>query len=351
MCFQLWRWVSHSVLRGGLSWPPEAVQGIQRLLPWPPWGLPGVSTEGQGFGGAGIGQLRPCWLLIPLISVLDASARRSFDDLPQTPGSGFSDLRCMCPQNPSLSLQPALGPREVRRNVGRSFLPGEWLTAGASAALQAAGLEAARPGFEQPHSRLPAAWSLGPRSRGLALPAPEAWNQTCGPLPPHTASRSSRQRSRGNPHSPAGPGSDGNIPEAASSDPRWCLSLALQIPLPALWTGHPGPSFCCSGEPGSRLSPAPKRHVICGPEGAPCSVLGHVSRSPAAFMTLALETQTSVLGGLRWPPPHPPAQIPGHRVSLVTFGSGRAQPSACPALGLEVGGRRAWEAQATGPRV
>lgn len=75
--------------------------------------------------GAGIGQFRPCWLLKPLISVLDASAHRPFDDLPQTPRSGFNDLKCICPQNPSLSLQPALGPRQVRRNLGRSFLLGE----------------------------------------------------------------------------------------------------------------------------------------------------------------------------------------------------------------------------------
>lgn len=157
----------------------------------------------------------------------------------------------------------------------------------------------------------------GPEAGGWRLPAPKAWYQTCGQLPHHTASSHGIQVLQTalpwQPHSPAGPGSDGNIPEAPSSDPRWCLSLPLQIPLPALWTGHPGPSFCCSGEPGSQLSPAPKWHVICGPEGAPCSVLGHVSQSPAAFMTLALETQTSVLGGLccpPYPPPHP-AQIPG----------------------------------------
>ena len=61
---------------------------------------------------------------------------------------------------------------------------------------------------------------------------------------------------------------------------------------------------CRSGAPGvGFLQPRMRQVIVQGGLGGPCVVLGRVGQSPGPFVTLALEAQTSVLGGLAGPPP------------------------------------------------
>lgn len=96
-----------------------------------------------------------------------------------------------------------------------------------------------------------------------------------------------------------------------------CMSATVQSPRPPPSLGLLGvrshlllsgwvtvSGSCRSGAPGvGFLQPRMRQVIVQGGLGGPCVVLGRVGQSPGPFVTLALEAQTSVLGGLAGPPP------------------------------------------------
>lgn len=188
------------------------------------------------------------------------------------------------------------------------------------------------------------------RGEGQCLPG-EADQSSCA-LPKHI-----RLHQRSRPHQapvprspfPHWPRADGSVPEAPLSDSCWRLRRPPQhlTPCPHRSPGQPG----CSGQAtrGEPLSMKPSlppavdlagRLCLWKGAGGPHAPSRDTGQSLGAFVVPALETHTSVLGGLGWPP-----GVPGD------FQEQPSRPPAFPELGLEgtqgLGSRA--KTQATGP--